>query len=72
VLSALYDGRMAFDGRYKLIEQAGRPPELYDHAQDPWEDRSIASEEPTIVKRLEAAVRSLPGVPDEPVQPDPR
>jgi arylsulfatase A-like enzyme len=71
-LSALYDGRMAFDGRYKLIERAGQSPALYDHARDPWEDRSIASEEPTIVNRLQEAVRALPGVPDEPAQPDPK
>jgi choline-sulfatase len=63
VLSALYDGRMGFDGRYKLVEQAEASPRLFDLQNAPHEDRSIAADAPSVVERLQDQLRALPGVP---------
>jgi arylsulfatase A-like enzyme len=71
VLSALYDWRMGFDGRYKLAERAGEAPLLFDHETDPWEDTSIAEEAAPVVERLRGALRAMPGVPEEPQEPVP-
>jgi arylsulfatase A-like enzyme len=63
LLSALGRRRMVTDGRFKLIEQHGAPPRLYDHATDPTEDTSVAEDHPDAVDRLRRAVEALPGVP---------
>ncbi len=63
VLSALGQRRMVADDRFKLIEQHGAPPRLYDRAADPSEDTSVAETYPDEVDRLRQAAEALPGVP---------
>jgi len=63
LLSALYDWRVGFDGRHKLVERSDASPLLFDLREDPTEDHSIASEAASIVERLHEQLRALPGVP---------
>jgi choline-sulfatase len=58
VTSGLHDWRMAFDGRYKLIIEAGEPAALFDRATDPWEDVDLKDRLPQEVRRL---MRHAPG-----------
>lgn len=52
ILSGLADWRMIFDGRFKLIQQTGEPPRLFDLESDPHEHVNIAEKETSIVERL--------------------
>jgi len=51
--SALGDWRMAFDGRFKLVEQAGRS-HLYDLKSDPGETRYVIGEHDAVAASLAA------------------
>lgn len=57
LLSGLDPWRMAWDGRYKLVEGFGDGRLLFDMEEDPLESRNIASTAPEVVKRLEPLVR---------------
>jgi len=52
VLSGLYDWRMVFDGRYKLVTGADPSPLLYDFQEDPNEIENVADANPDVVARL--------------------
>jgi len=56
VTSGLRTGRMAFDGRYKLVRTDGAPPVLFDLARDPNEDVDVAADHPELVRSLTAAL----------------
>jgi arylsulfatase A-like enzyme len=50
--SGLAKWRAVWDGRYKLVRGFADEQELFDLESDPWEDRNIAAQNPTIVKKL--------------------
>lgn len=58
VTSSLGSWRLAFDGRYKLVDHQNGKFELYDLKTDPAETINFAGQYPKIVKRLK---RVLPG-----------
>lgn len=57
VRSGLGEWEMIYDGRYKRVDGDGESPLLFDRADDPHEQRNIASDHPDIAARL----RSLGG-----------
>jgi choline-sulfatase len=60
VTEAPFSGRMARDGRYKLIMYPGDPVvQLFDLQDDAGETRNIAAEHPEVVKRLTAAAEQF-------------
>jgi arylsulfatase A-like enzyme len=67
--SANYDWRLAFDGRYKLVEAAGAAPRLYDLEADPGEDVDLAARCPAEVARLTPALSAAPAGPPRPPAP---
>jgi len=52
VFSALEDWRLVFDGRYKFIQGFGKDHLMFDLRNDPWENRNIASENPSKLSEL--------------------
>jgi choline-sulfatase len=53
MLSGLYDWRMVYDGRYKLVTNYdGVEHRLYDLHEDPNEDRNLAAQDPARVGKL--------------------
>ena len=52
VLCGLDDWRMIVSGHHKLVLRDGHEPLLYDLQADPWEDTSIAEQQPGVVCRL--------------------
>ena len=59
VLSGLYDWRMVFDGRYKLITDFEDAQDtLYDLQEDPWEDVDLAAGEAQRCRELRGLIGS--------------
>lgn len=56
--------RAARRGRYKLVQATGEPPQLFDLAADPLEQRDVAAEQPVVAAELTAALPAwtAPGV----------
>jgi arylsulfatase len=52
VVSGLQPWMMVYDGRYKLVEEDGQAPRLFDRNEDPMEMKDIAEENPDILERL--------------------
>jgi len=50
------------DARWKLVETAGRPPELYDLADDPGERYDLAAVQPERVEAMRKALAASSGV----------
>ena len=77
VTEAPFSGRMARDGRYKLIAYPGDPVvQLFDLQADPGETRNVAADHPDVVKRLTAAANQFaaalkPVVPAPPAGKEP-
>lgn len=58
VFSGLYDWRMVYDGRYKLVTGFdGAEQRLYDLAEDPWEDRDLSAGDPDRCRALQNLMR---------------
>jgi arylsulfatase A-like enzyme len=56
VTCGLNGWRLAFDGRWKLVLHRDASPMLYDLWNDPWEDRNVVADNPTVVARLAKAL----------------
>jgi len=65
VCSGLYDWRLAYDGRHKLVDRPELPPLLFDLQEDPNEDRSIAGDAPSHVERLRRRLEARAGAPEQ-------
>ena len=50
------------DARWKLVETAGRPPELYDLEQDPGERHDLAAAQPERVEAMRTVLAASSGV----------
>ena len=57
VVSGLNQWRAAYDGRWKLVENADGDKRLFDLENDPWEDENVAAEHPEHLARLEANLK---------------
>jgi len=57
LLSGLGNWRLAFDGRYKLVEGFRGETLLFDLAEDPFEDRNLAPDDPDRCRRLGDLIR---------------
>jgi arylsulfatase len=55
-VSALLNWRLAFDGRYKLVQEQAASPRLFDLWHDPNEDTNIAAQSTADVTRLTQAL----------------
>jgi len=56
-ISGLGDWRLIVDGKHKLVVRAGEPDLLFDLAEDPREDRDLASQRPDVAERLGSRLR---------------
>jgi arylsulfatase A-like enzyme len=54
IVSGLHDWRLAYDGRHKLVSRKEEADLLFDLEEDPWEDRDLAAERPSVAAELRA------------------